>query len=43
MNGIFALQKHLELLHWELWNEWWVDKEKDGFNEKNNLPKRGLA
>jgi len=31
MNGIFALEKHLDLLHQQLWNEW-VDKEKDGFN-----------
>ncbi len=32
-NGIFALQKHLELLHQQLWNEW-VDQEKDGLNAK---------
>jgi hypothetical protein len=30
-NEIFVLQKHLELMHQQLWSEW-VDKEKDGPN-----------
>jgi hypothetical protein len=41
-NGIFVLQKHLELLHWQLWSEW-VDREKDGLNAKKDLPKQGLC
>jgi hypothetical protein len=30
-NGICALWKHLELLHWQLWGEW-INQEKDGLN-----------
>jgi hypothetical protein len=32
-NGISIFQKHLELLHRQLWSEW-VDQEKDGLNAK---------
>jgi len=40
MNRIFALRKHLELLHLQLWNEW-VDQKKDGFKaEKQPSRKR---
>jgi len=31
MNGIFALQKHFELLHRQLWIEW-DDQEKVDLN-----------
>jgi hypothetical protein len=28
-NGIFALRKHIETLHWHVWSEW-QEQEKDG-------------
>jgi hypothetical protein len=38
-NGIFALWKHLELMHQQLWSEW-VDKEKDGPNARKQPSKK---
>lgn len=39
-NGIFALRKHLEGNHQELWSEW-TKHHKDGFEgEKNPTKKR---
>jgi len=38
-NGIFALWKHLELLHQQLWSEW-VDWENVGFNVEKRISKK---